>query len=271
MAPSAALLPGNLDLVILKAISLGAVHGYRARLRRDVFPGVAGIAGGPLGHCRVHPRPATQPACHDCGCADEHACATGGRPMNDIVALINRLRRCAFGAGILLCALAGLGWAWHPHAFFVSYLFSYLFWVGLSLGCFIAALVHYLTGGRWGAAGLRIFEAGYMTLPLMAVLFVPLLFGLRELYPWAQPDTVAADKILQRNVAYENTSGFVLRTALFFLLWIVIAVRLRKWSLQQDVSADVAPTIKLRSLSGPATNCCRGAGLPSRGNRSPTR
>ena len=35
MAPSAALLPGNLDLVILKAISLGAVHGYRARLRRD--------------------------------------------------------------------------------------------------------------------------------------------------------------------------------------------------------------------------------------------
>ena len=33
MASSAALLPGNLDLIILKAISLGDVHGYGVLLR----------------------------------------------------------------------------------------------------------------------------------------------------------------------------------------------------------------------------------------------
>ena len=34
MAPAAELLPGNLDLVILKAISLGDVHGYGVLFRR---------------------------------------------------------------------------------------------------------------------------------------------------------------------------------------------------------------------------------------------
>ncbi|HXF09765.1 MAG TPA: hypothetical protein VN625_03195 [Desulfuromonadaceae bacterium] len=170
--------------------------------------------------------------------------------MNEIP--IHRLQRYAFAAGILGCCLGALGCAWHPRDFFVSYLFSYLFWIGLSLGCFQAALIHYLTGGRWGAVGLRMFEAGYMTLPLMAVLFVPLLFGLRDLYPWAQSAALAANKVLQQRAAYENVTGFVLRAVFVFAVWIVIAVRLRKWSLQQDNTDDIAPTLKLRSLSGPA-------------------
>jgi transcriptional regulator len=41
MAPSAELLPGNLDLVILKAISLGEVHGYGVLLRIEQISGRA--------------------------------------------------------------------------------------------------------------------------------------------------------------------------------------------------------------------------------------
>ena len=41
MAPSADLLPGNLDLVILKAISLGDVHGYGVLLRIEQISGGA--------------------------------------------------------------------------------------------------------------------------------------------------------------------------------------------------------------------------------------
>ena len=41
MAPSAELLPGNLDLVILKAISLGDVHGYGVLLRIEQISGGA--------------------------------------------------------------------------------------------------------------------------------------------------------------------------------------------------------------------------------------
>jgi PadR family transcriptional regulator, regulatory protein PadR len=42
MAPAAELLPGNLDLVILKAISLGEVHGYGVLLR------IGQISGGAI-------------------------------------------------------------------------------------------------------------------------------------------------------------------------------------------------------------------------------
>ncbi|MDF2771832.1 MAG: transcriptional regulator, PadR family [Geminicoccaceae bacterium] len=41
MAPSAQLLPGNLDLLILKAISLGDVHGYGVLLRIEQISGRA--------------------------------------------------------------------------------------------------------------------------------------------------------------------------------------------------------------------------------------
>ncbi len=41
MASSAELLPGNLDLVVLKAISLGDVHGYGVLLRIEQISGGA--------------------------------------------------------------------------------------------------------------------------------------------------------------------------------------------------------------------------------------
>jgi hypothetical protein len=139
----------------------------------------------------------------------------------------------------------------HPHEFFVSWLFSFIFWIGLALGCLNAAMIHYLTGGRWGFAARRFLEAGFMTLPLMAIFFIPIFFDLRELYSWARPAAVAADKILQQKAIYENLPGFFIRAIFFFGIWILIATRLRKWSLQQDLTTDVAPTIKIRTLSGP--------------------
>ncbi len=39
MSPTAELLPGNLDLVVLKAISLGEVHGYGVLLRIEQISG----------------------------------------------------------------------------------------------------------------------------------------------------------------------------------------------------------------------------------------
>ena len=82
-------------------------------------------------------------------------------------------------------------------------------------------MIHYLTGGRWGFAARRFLEAGFMTLPLMAIFFIPIFFGLRELYPWARPAAVAADKILQQKVLYENFPGFLIRSICCFGIWIL--------------------------------------------------
>jgi len=159
-------------------------------------------------------------------------------------------------AGLIVGAVAliacGIGLFFVPAQVFISWLFAFVFWVGLSLGCLTAAMMHYLTGGRWGNPARRILEAGYMTLPLLAVLFVPLLFGLHTLYPWARPDEVIHDKVLQQKVIYEHPTGFIVRAIFFFAVWIIIATRLRTWSLQQDDIANVSPTLKLRALSGPA-------------------
>jgi hypothetical protein len=171
--------------------------------------------------------------------------------MNEIIYKLNRLQKISFAIGILFLILCGVGVVTNPQSFFISWLFSFIFWIGLSLGCFNVAMIYYLTGGRWGNVTLRFLEAGFMVLPLMAIFFIPILFGLHELYPWARPAEVAADKILQQKVHYENFYGFLIRGIFFFGIWTLIATRLRKWSLQSDISNDLAPQIKMRTLSGP--------------------
>lgn len=172
--------------------------------------------------------------------------------MTDLPTKLDRLKNASLAAGVLGTVFCCLGAVFENGPFFVSYLFAFVFWLSLSLGCFYFAMIHYLTGGRWGFPARRFLEAGFMTLPLMAVLLVPIFFGLSHLYPWAQPGAVASDKILRQRTHFENFPGFTIRAVVFFALWIFLAVRLRSWSLQQDASNDPLPMIKMRTLSGPA-------------------
>src|SRR5207248_1831947 len=118
--------------------------------------------------------------------------------------------------------------------FFHAYLLGYAFWLGLGLGSLGVALVQFLTGGNWGLATRRIFEAGAATLPLLAVLFLPLLLGLPQLYAWARPAAVAADPVLQHKAIYLNTPFFVGRSLVYLVAWVTLAGLLRRWSTAQD-------------------------------------
>jgi hypothetical protein len=141
-------------------------------------------------------------------------------------------QRIAFGVGLAAMAACGVGAFFNSRQFFISYLFAWLFWLGLSLGCLCMAMINYLTGGRWGEVTRRFFEAGYMTLPLTALLSVPILAGARELY-------------------HQSVIPLGLRGAFYFFIWITLANTLRKWSLQQDHTGDLGPTRQARALSGP--------------------
>lgn len=172
--------------------------------------------------------------------------------MNEIFQKFSRSQKIVCAIGILGAAFCCVGFIFQRRPFFISYLWSFIFWTSLTLGCFYGAVIHYLTAGRWGFPARRIFEAGYMTLPLMLLFAIPIFFGLRELYPWTHPQAVVADKILRVRAYFEKPEWFILRTVIFFGIWILMATRLRKWSLLQDITDDVAPTIKIRTLSGPA-------------------
>ena len=115
--------------------------------------------------------------------------------------------------------------------FFHSYLMAYVFWLGLSLGSMGLLFIQFLTGGKWGLATRRIFEAASATTPLMAVLLVPVLVGIPSLYVWAQPDAVAADAVIQHKAAYLNVGFFVARAIVYLLVWVVLAYAARRQSL----------------------------------------
>ena len=163
----------------------------------------------------------------------------------------DRVKIICAGVGVL--GLAGCigGWMFAPADFFVAYLFGHEFFLGLSLGALGLLMIHHLTGGYWGYSVRRFFESAVGTLPLLAVLFVPIFFGLPYLYPWKSPSIVAEDEILRSRVNYLNTPGYIIRSAVVFTIWIVMAYFLLKWSKEQETTASVEPTRKMRTLSGP--------------------
>jgi hypothetical protein len=171
--------------------------------------------------------------------------------------LLDRAQNQASLAGALGIILAVvLGWyartpevGWEK--FFQSYVFAYVFWTIVPLGCLGVLLLHHLTGGWWGYPIRRIVEAGTRTLPLMALLFVPLWIGIGRLYEWANPAKVAEDPILQYKQPYLNPGFFTARTITYFAIWILIAALLNKWSREQDRTGDPRLQGRMSSLAGP--------------------
>jgi hypothetical protein len=83
----------------------------------------------------------------------------------------------------------------------------------------------------------------------MAVLFLPLLLGLADLYEWARPAVVAHDPVLQQKALYLNVPFFIVRAAFYFAVWITVAHYLNRWSLEQDRQPDPLVTRRLEMLS----------------------
>lgn len=159
-------------------------------------------------------------------------------------------RRCLLVGGLATVA-ALYGVFTDPLQFCHSYLYAYLFWLGLALGSLAIVMLHHMTGGSWGFAIRRLLEAGMRTLPLMALLFVPILFAIERLYPWAAHDATAHDALLQHKAPYLNVPFFIARTVLYFALWIGLSRILLRWSAKQDRTGDAGPVRRARTLAGP--------------------
>ena len=88
------------------------------------------------------------------------------------------------------------------------------------------------------------------TLPLLAILFVPIVLGVGMLYLWAQPEVVAVTPSLQHKQIYLNVPFFIARAVVFFVLWLILAGLLSFWSREQDRTGDPQLSVKLAYLSG---------------------
>jgi hypothetical protein len=118
------------------------------------------------------------------------------------------------------------------------------------MGCVAWLMLQYLTGGAWGIVVVRLCESAARTLPLMAVLFVPIAVGIPWLYTWSHHDVVNADAVLKHKSVYLNVPFFLARAAIYFIGWGLLAYFLNKWSREQNGSSATPAYRRLRIISG---------------------
>lgn len=144
--------------------------------------------------------------------------------------------------GVLGAALCAVGAFVSLDSFLRGYLIAYMFWLGLSMGCLGLLMVQYLSGGLWGLVIRRFLEAGTKQLPLMAVLFLPILFLRNHLYEWMEHP-------IERNHWYLNTPSWIIRYALYFVIWLILMTVLTNWSKRLD-SPLTSRAPRFQALSG---------------------
>jgi hypothetical protein len=157
-----------------------------------------------------------------------------------------RDRRTALAVGGGGAIISAIAWWTDPLRFYPSWLFAWWFFLGIALGSLVNIMIHELTGGVWGFAIRRPLEASVGTLPWLSVLALPLVFGVQTLFPWARQTSsdVAASPHWYLNVPF-----FAVRAAIYFTVWIALAVALRRlWKLGATNAAE-RPVARLRVLA----------------------
>ncbi len=167
---------------------------------------------------------------------------------------LGRLNTRAIGLAVVGLAASAAGYLTAGDAFWQSYLIAYYFWIGITLGSLGILMIQHLTGGAWTMVSRRLLEASTRTLPLMALLFVPIWLKLDVIYVWARPGAAEADSFIHEKAAYLNPPFFLLRAVIFFAVWAGLIFLLNRWSREQDEQPAQLPgpaDRRSRMLSGP--------------------
>ena len=136
--------------------------------------------------------------------------------------------------GLVGLAASGAGYVSDPKQFFFSYLTGFAFWFTIAAGGLFFTMLHHLTGATWSVVLRRVSESLMWVLPFMAILFIPILFGMHDLYHWTHAEVVAEDAILKGKEPFLNIGFFITRTVIYFAVWTLLVFLLNKFSLRQD-------------------------------------
>ncbi len=170
--------------------------------------------------------------------------------------VVKTIGRRSLIAGVLFSVLAVLLFLAQPQQFFRAYLLGFMIWLGVTLGSMAILMLRHLTRGGWGMVIRRILGAAMRCVPLMTLLFVPIVLGLPKLYVWARPLDSIADKHLREHLqevtqSYLSVRGFIFRAVIYFAVWNLLSFFLTRWSREQDHSGARDNTGRFKVLSGP--------------------
>lgn len=152
---------------------------------------------------------------------------------------LNRWRTLALGVGGIALIAWAVGLFFNTEQALLSWLLGFIFWTGIAIGCLGVLMLQYLTGGAWGVVIRRVLEAGTRTLPVLVVLFIPLAIGVytRSFFEWTHLTT--EDHVMAQRGVFMTPWFWVVRSAIYFVLWGVMIQLLNKWSAQQDKTLTV--------------------------------
>jgi len=147
----------------------------------------------------------------------------------------------------LLVVLAGIFIA--PSRVWPNVLLVSVYFVGLGLAGILFLAFHYLLTAGWSVCIKRTAEAVASTIPIGALLVVFTLFGAGVLYEWTHTAAVEADPLLSQKTGWLNLPFFVVRTLIYFGVWILFSHLLVRHSRRQDSTGGLAAQRRNTALS----------------------
>jgi hypothetical protein len=138
----------------------------------------------------------------------------------------------------------------NPERFFRSYLVAFTYTAAIGLAAFFFVMVQYLTGSAWSVTMRRIMENLMTTLPIGAVLFLPLAFGLKHVYPWTDPAFMTSEA-LKGKTGYLSENFFLIRTYVCFAIWSVWIYFIYSNSTKQDSTHSIKQMHAISAWSAP--------------------
>ena len=132
---------------------------------------------------------------------------------------------------------------------YFSWLVAFMYFLSIALGALFFELTMYVCRAGWSVALRRVIENVMATLPIFALLFIPIWLGRHELFIWTNPEELAKSHHLQGKSPYLNESFFLIRAIIFFVVWGGFGWFFSSQSQKQDQTGDEAITRRLQSLA----------------------
>ncbi len=158
--------------------------------------------------------------------------------------------------GVALLVASVVGWGIDAPQFYFSYLVGWTFCLSVVIGAQFFVIIQHLTRASWSVVVRRIAEVLLWTFPLLALLSLPIFFGMHDLFHWTHhglydPASPEYDPVLAGKAAYLNVPFFIIRVVLYFVAWTFVAYRLYTLSIRQDVDGDREIPARQRTVSAP--------------------
>lgn len=163
---------------------------------------------------------------------------------------LNGLQTKAFVVGILGALGIGAGAAMGTDvSFFRAYLVAWVFCLSMPAGLLALTMLGHVSGGHWAVVLRRLGEAAGRTLPFLFLMGLPIAFGMTELFPWARPEVMAHDELVQKKAAYLNVEFFYLRAVIYFAFLSFMAWTLSRLARRYDETGEEAVLEQLKKWS----------------------